>query len=75
MVSESFLYMWCIAMILITFNKIFTILSDNELKFLILSLLGFYGYVQSMTLRIDDNDGFMNLYNTIIYILILYFAL
>ena len=53
-------------------NKIFQMLSKDELKLLVFSIFAVYAYVQSMTLHLHQKEGFENLLGSAISILIIY---
>ncbi len=77
MVSISFIYLWYISTIIIISNKIFQMLSKDELKLVIFSIFAIYAYVQSMTLHIREKEGhtgegYENLLGSAISILIVY---
>jgi len=72
MVSVSFIYLWYISIIIIITNRIFQMLSKDDLKIVIFSLFAVYAYVQSMTLHLHQKEGFENLFGSIISILIVY---
>jgi len=72
MVSESFMYLWYLSIMIIISNKIFQMLSKDELKLLIFSIFAVYAYVQSMTLHLYEKEGYENLLGSAISIMIVY---
>ena len=72
MVSLSFIYLWYLSIMIIISNKIFQMLSKDELKLLIFSIFAVYAYVQSMTLYIYEKEGYDNLLGSAISIMIVY---